>query len=327
MMQAAWYEKTGAAGEVIVVGEMPIPEVGSGEVRVQLRASGVNPSDCNRRAGRTYPMEFPRVIPNSDGAGVVDQVGDGVSPGWLGKRVWLYNGQRGRAFGTAAEYIALPVDLVMPLPENTDYEAGACLGIPCMTAHRCLFADGPVSGQTVLVSGGAGAVGNYAIQLAKWDKAKVIATVSSGIKASHAVAAGADLVLNYKKEEVVDGVMKFTGGNGVDRVVEVNLGENFPLNLRALKVGGVIAAYASRGNPNPTIPFYPFMRLNAKLEAVLLYNAPVEARKQAQGDINLWLETGKAIHRIAARFPLEQTADAHEYVEAGEKLGTVVVSI
>jgi len=192
-VKAVWYERTGPAHAVLAVGEIPTPEAGAGEVRIKLAASGVNPADCYRRRG-DIPMEFPRVIPDSDGAGTVDQTGPGVSPEWLGQRVWLYNGQRGRASGTAAEYIALDTGLIAPLPDNTAFDAGACLGIPCMTAHRCLFADGPIAGQTVLVTGGAGAVGHYAVQLAKWAGAYVIATVSSAAKAQQAVGAGADIV-------------------------------------------------------------------------------------------------------------------------------------
>jgi NADPH2:quinone reductase len=327
MMRAAWYEKNGPADEVIVIGDLPVPHAGPTEVRVRLKASGVNPSDCNRRAGRNYRMEFPRVIPNSDGAGTVDQIGEGVPPTWLDKRVWIYNGQRGRPFGTAAEYITLPFDLVAPLPDNTEFEAGACLGIPAMTAHLCLFANGSIKNKTILVSGGAGAVGNYAIQMAKWAGAWVITTISSEVKAYHAAAAGADLVLNYKKEDVAAGVSGFTGGRGVDRIVEVNFGENLPLNLQVLKIGGVISTYASRGNDSPIFPIYPFLRLNATVQCVLLYNAPIEDRNRARIAINAWLETGRAIHRTAACFSLERTAEAHSYVEKGEKLGTVVVAI
>jgi NADPH:quinone reductase len=168
-MKAVWYERTGAALDVLSFGDMPTPVAGSGEVRIRLEASGVNPADAGRRAGSYRPMEFSRVIPNSDGAGIVDQVGDGGTRLQVGQRVWLYNGQRnGRAFGTAAEYITLAEHLVMPLPDNVSFAAGATLGIPCMTAWCCLFGDGPIAGQTVLVTGGAGAVGHYAVQLAKW---------------------------------------------------------------------------------------------------------------------------------------------------------------
>jgi NADPH2:quinone reductase len=220
-MKAVWYERTGPAREVLVHGEMPTPVAGPGEVRVRLEASGVNPADVGRRGGGYRPMEYPRVIPNSDGAGIIDQVGDGVTRLKIGQRVWLFNGQRnGRAFGTAAEYIALAEHLVTPLPDNLSFAEGATLGIPGMTAWTCLYCDGPISEQTVLVTGGAGAVGHYAVQLAKWGGAKVIATVSSAAKAEQARLAGADLVVDYRTEDVVAKAMAFTGQRGVDRVVD-----------------------------------------------------------------------------------------------------------
>jgi len=324
-MKAVWYERQGPAVDVLVVGETGAPNAGAGEVRVKLAASGVNPSDCNRRRGAGYSLEYPRVIPNSDGAGIVDQVGAGVAREWLGRRVWLYNGQRGRAFGTAAEYIALDVGLVTPLPESVSFEAGATLGVPCMTAHRCVFRDGPVRGGTVLVTGGAGAVGHYAIQLAKWGGAQVVTTVSSEAKAAHARAAGADCTVNYRTEHVTERVMHFTEGRGVDRIVEVDFAANLAASLKVLKLNGAIAAYASTSNRTPTVPFYDLMRRNVTVEAFVLSTLPLEARRQAQQDITRWLEEGPRLHLIAGRFSLEDTARAHEAVEAGTKLGTVVV--
>src|SRR6202051_2326674 len=178
-MRAVWYDRQGAAGEILVFGELPTPEAGHGEVRVRLEASGVNPSDTYRPRGPPA-MEYPRVVTNSDGAGVVDQVGSGVDRKWLGKRVWLYNGQRnGRWMGTAAEYIALSVDLVTELPDLVSFAEGATLGVPAITAHRAVFVGGPVQGKTLLVTGGAGAVRHYAVQLAVWAWARVKAAVSS----------------------------------------------------------------------------------------------------------------------------------------------------
>lgn len=324
-MRAVWYERQGPAADVLTVGETATPNAGTGEVRVKLAASGVNPSDCNRRRGAGYPMEYSRVIPDSDGAGVVDQVGAGVPGEWLGRRVWLYNGQRGRAFGTAAEYIALDASLVTPLPDPVGYEAGATLGVPCMTAHRCVFRDGPVDGRMVLVTGGAGAVGHYAIQLAKWGGAQVITTVSSEAKAAHASATGADCVVNYRTEDVAARVMRFTEGRGVDRIAEVDFAANLETSLKVLKVNGAIAAYASTSNRTPAVPFYDLMRRNVTVQAFVLSTLPLEARRQAQQDITRWLEAGPRLHAIAGRFPLDDTAGAHAAVEAGTKLGTVVV--
>ena len=182
-MRAAWYEKNGGAAEVLRLGEMPDPEPGPGEVRVRVAASGLNPTDVKARAG-SRPMGFPRIIPHQDGAGVIDRVGPGVPASRLGERVWVYIVQWQRPFGTAAEYVCVPAPRAITLPANLTFAEGACLGIPGVTAHRCLFADGPIEGQTVLVTGGAGAVGHYAVQLAKWSGARVITTVSSGEKAA-----------------------------------------------------------------------------------------------------------------------------------------------
>ena len=226
-MRAVWYDRQGPANEVLVCGELPTPEPGNYEVRVKLEAAGVNPSDTYRRRGPAPAMEYPRVITSSDGAGVVDRVGPMVSQSWVGKRVWLYNGQRnGRWMGTAAEYIALNVDLVSELPAHVSFAEGATLGIPGMTAHYCVFVAGPVQGRTLLVTGAAGAVGHYALQLAKWGGATVIATVSSEAKAERARAGGADHVINYRSEDVAARVRDITGGEGVDHVVDVDFGGN-----------------------------------------------------------------------------------------------------
>jgi len=327
-MRAAWYERQGPADEVLEVGEMPDPVAGPGEVRVRVHASGVNPSDVKRRAVGRWPMDHPRVIPNTDGAGVVDQVGEGVSEGWLGKRIWLYNGQRlGRAFGTAADFIALDADLITELPEHLSFAEGVCLGVPAMTAHRCVFADGPVTGLTVMVTGGAGAVGHYAIQLAKWDGATVITTVSGDEKARHAKAAGADHVVNYRTEDVAERVMQITAGAGVDRIVEVDFGGNLAVTLKTLKLNGSIAAYASAGDEQPKLPFYALMSRNALIRLVTLNNMPIEARRQAQRDVTRWTHEAKGNHPIAARFPLDRIAEAHRTVESGAKIGQVVVDI
>jgi NADPH2:quinone reductase len=324
-MKAVWYDRTGPAADVLVFGEQPTPHAGSGEVRVRLHASGVNPSDCNRRAGKPYAMEYPRVIPNSDGAGVVDEVGPGVDPALLGRRVWLYNGQRGRASGTAAEYIALDADLVRPLPDALDFTAGACLGIPCMTAFHCVFMDGPVGNKTVLVQGGAGAVGHFAVQLAAWGGARVIATVDTDAKAAHAKRGGADVVIDYRREDVVARIREATGGQGVDRVIEVDFGGNLLADLNALKANGALVAYASRGDAEPRLPFYELLRKNITLHAVLLPGTPPASRRAAQHGVGQWLASGDAQVAVWQVFDLADAAQAHEAVEAGGKLGTVVV--
>lgn len=326
-MKAAYYSQQGKPSQVIQYGEQPTPHAGANEVRVRLHASGVNPADTNRTVGRTYAMEGPLIIPNSDGAGVVDEVGAGVDPSWLGKRVWLYNGQRGgRLLGTAAEYIALNVDLVSELPDNTGFNEGACLGIPCMTAHRCVTLGGNLEGKTVLVTGGAGAVGHYAVQWAKRFGARVIATVSAAEKAAHAQAGGADFTVNYKTEDVAARVREFTGNAGVQHVVDVDFGGNLGTTLPLLAVNGSIAYYATKGNTTPTIPAPELMRKNLSIHAVLLNGAPHAARKRAQNDIVAWLKAGGIRHTVSAVFPLTQTGAAHEAVEYRPKNGTVVVT-
>jgi NADPH2:quinone reductase len=325
-VRAVWYERPGAAPTVLTVGEMPTPTAGPGEVRVRLQASGVNPADVGRRAGSYRATEFPRVIPNSDGAGIVDQIGDGVTRFNLGQRVWLFNGQRnGRAFGTAAEYITLADHLVTPLPDDLSFAAGATLGIPCMTAWCSLFGDGPITGQTVLVTGGAGAVGHYAVQLAKWGGARVIATVSSPAKDTEAQRAGADLVINYRTEDVAARVMEFTERRGVDRVVDVDFGGNIATTLKIMAFNSTIAVYATNGNRTPVIPMRDLMEKCIAVRALVLYALPPPLLAAAQADISKWLAAGPRIHNIAAQFALADTAQAHLAVEKGDKLGTVIV--
>jgi NADPH2:quinone reductase len=324
-MRAVWYDHQGPANEVIVQGELPTPEPGTGQVRVRLEASGVNPSDTYRRRG-AVPAEYPRVIPNSDGAGVIDKVGDLVPARWVGKRVWLYNGQRnGRWMGTAAEYIALDVDLVTELPDHVSFAQGATLGIPGMTAHGCVFAAGPVQGKTLLVTGGAGAVGHYAVQLATWAGAQVIATVSSPEKAARAQAGGAAHVINYRSEDVAVRVAEITGGIGVDHVVDVDLGGNLAATLAVVRENGSIAYYATNGALKAAIDLRALMARNVTVRGFVLPTSPHATRKRAQQDIAAFIRTPGRILSVAGTFPLYQTAEAHLSVEAGGKIGTVVV--
>ncbi len=325
-MRAVWYDRQGPAGEVIVTGTLPTPEPGSGEVRVRLEASGVNPSDTYRRGGEV-PAEYPRVIPNSDGAGVVDKVGEGVPARWVGKRVWLYNGQRnGRWMGTAAEYIALDVDLVTELPDHVSFAEGATLGIPAMTAHGCVFAAGPVQGKTLLITGGAGAVGHYAVQLAAWAGAEVIATVSSEEKAQRARAGGAAHVVNYRTEDVGARVAAITNGVGADHVVDVDLGGNLAAVLASVRENGSIAYYATNGAREPKIDLRALMGRNLTVRGFVLPTSPHANRKRAQADIAAFVRTPGRMLSVAGEFPLYETVAAHLAVEAGGKTGTVVVA-
>ncbi len=324
-MRAVWYDRQGPADEVLVQGELPTPEPGIGEVRVRLEASGVNPSDTYRRRG-AVPGEYPRVIPNSDGAGVVDEVGPMVSPGWAGKRVWLYNGQRnGRWMGTAAEYICLNADLVTELPSHVAFAEGATLGIPGMTAHGCVFAAGPLQGKIVLVTGGAGAVGHYAVQLAAWAGASVIATVSSEEKAARARAGGAAHVINYRSEDVAARVRDITGGELVDHVVDVDFGGNLAAALASVREGGSIAYYASNGALEPAVPLRAVMAKNLTIRGFVLPTSRHADRKRAQTDLARFIASPGRILSVDGAFPLYQMAAAHLSVEQGGKIGTVIV--
>ncbi len=324
-MRAVWYDRQGPANEVIVQGELPTPEPGTGEVRVRLEASGVNPSDTYRRRG-AVPAEYARVIPNSDGAGVIDRIGAMVPARWVGKRVWLYNGQRnGRWMGTAAEYICLNADLVTELPSHVSFAEGATLGVPGMTAHGCVFAAGPLQGKIVLVTGGAGAVGHYAVQLAAWAGASVIATVSSEEKAARARAGGASYVINYRTDDVAARVRDITGGEMVDHIVDVDLGGNLAASLASVRDGGSIAYYASNGASEPAVSMRAVMGKNLTIRGFVLPTSPHADRKRAQTDMARFVASPGRILSVDGLFPLYETAAAHLSVEQGGKVGTVVV--
>jgi NADPH2:quinone reductase len=323
-MQAVWYERNGPAREVLQFGEMPDPEPGPGEVRVRVHASGVNPSDWKTRSG-SRPMLFPRVIPHSDGAGVIDRVGPSVDPARLGERVWTWNAQWKRAFGTAATFVALPSEQAVRLPDETSFDVGACLGIPALTAHRAVTIDGSPQGQTVLVAGGAGAVGHYAIQFAKLlGAAQVIATVSSAEKAQHARSAGADEIIDYKSEPVPERVREITGGHGIDRVIEVDIAGNASLLPKIVARDGLCVAYGSNA-PQASFEFGPMILSGAAVRFFIVYELAPAARERGIADLTRWLEEGRLRHAIGATLPLERTVEAHELVEQGKVIGNVIV--
>ena len=327
-MRAAWYEKNGPAREVINVGELPDPKPGPGEVRVRIHASGVNPSDVKRRIGNLgQAIRVPRIVPHSDGAGVIDAAGDGVPQTRVGERVWLYNAQWQRAYGTCAEFCCVPQALARRLPDAIDFAAGANMGIPAMTAHRAVFSRGNVRGKTVLVTGGAGAVGHYAVQIAKWAGARVIATASSRQKAELARGAGADEVVDYRQEDVAARAMEFTDGAGVDHIVEVDFGANLQASVKMLRPNGAIAAYASTRAPEPVLPYYPMMTRGFGIDLVYVYILPPEARAKALADLDTLLSAGILQHNIGARFTLDQTAAAHEAQESGTIVGNIVIDV
>jgi NADPH2:quinone reductase len=329
-MRAAYYEKKGPAAKVLTVGDVPEPQPAAGEVRVKVAVSGINPTDTKLRSGwdGALEMPFPRVIPHQDGSGVIDRVGAGVPQSRVGERVWIYEAQRGRAFGTAAEYVALPAENAVPLPAAAGFETGACLGIAGMTAHRCLFQDGGIQGQTVLVAGGAGAVGQAAIQLAKWAGARVVATVSRAEQETVARGAGADLVVNRKDGDPAGSIKAYTRGAGVDRVVEVAFEANLDLNRAVLKPNGVISTYSS-GPPDsaPRLPFTAVMRQGITVHFVLVYVMPREAHLSAARDLNAALEAGRYRPHVARVFELAETAAAHQAQESGATVGKLLVRI
>jgi len=324
-MKAAWYEKQGAARDVLIVGNMDDPQPRTGEVRIRLAFSGVNPGDVKKRQDSFgVGMPYPRVIPHSDGSGTVDAVGQGVSREWVGRRVWCYGAQSYRPFGTAAEYTLVPLKQVVQLPNGVPLEQGACLGIPGITAHRAVHVAGSVAGRTVLVQGGAGAVGACAVQLAHRAGARVIATCRSENDKAIASRAGADEVL-LTGENLVERI-RALAADGVDHIVEVAFGANIKTDTEVLAQGGSIASYATN-TPMPETPVWQLVFVNARLFFVGSDDVPVEAKIEATRDINKALEAGWKGLDIAEIVPLSQIAHAHELVEHPVKPGRVIVAI
>ena len=328
-MKTVWFERKGPAREVLVVGDMPDPVPDVGQVRVKVRVSGVNPSDTKTRSGYggNTRMEFPRIVPGQDGAGVIDRVGPGVSDSRVGERVWVYEAYRGRPFGTAAEYVVVPSQQAVKLPDAIDFDTGAGLGVPAMTSHRCLFADGALQGRTVLVQGGGGGVGNPAIQLARWAGARVIATVSRPQQEDAARAAGAHVVVNRKRENVVEAVRAATSGEGVDRIVDVDFGQNIEADAAMLKPGGAIATYFSTPLGPTQVPVFPLMWNCITVHFVLVYTMSQQAHVDAIRDVTACLEAGQYRTLVGARFRLDQLAEAHEAQDSGDVVGKILIDV
>ena len=326
-MRAFWYEKAGDAADVLELGETPDSEPGAGEVRVRVAVSAVNPTDAKRRQLGRELHQFPRIIPNNDGAGVIDRVGPGVAESRIGERVWVFGAQAGRPFGTAAEYVLLPSRQAIRLPEGTGFDAGACLGVPAVTAHHAVFVDGPVTGTTVLVTGAAGRCGRYAVQFARWAGATVIATVGSAEKAAHVRDLGADHVLDYKRDDIVAEVGRITGGAGVDRIVEVEFGGNVAAIPKLVKPNGVVCAYASMAATKPQLGFYSFMFANITIRPFAIYALPAERLDRAFADTTTCLEKGILSHHIGPRFAFADTVAAHTLMEAGGAYGCVLIDL
>ena len=329
-MKAASYSRVGAAREVLTVGEVDRPEPGPGQVRVRVRVSAVNPTDTKTRDGTTHrPFDGLR-IPHQDGAGVIDAVGEGVDPQRVGQRVWLWLASPGGAggaplaeWGTCAEYTVVPEHQASPLPDGASDDLGACLGVPALTAYRCLTADGPVDGLTVLVTGGAGAVGHYAIELARRAGARVVSTVSGPEKAELARKAGAEHVINYREGDPAAAIRDAVGA--VDRIVEVALGQNLDQALQVIRPGGSVVSYTA-GPVDPTLPVRACMTANLNLRFVLLYGVPPDVLRAAAQEVTAAAAAGAITTLPLHRFSLDDVAAAHEAVESGV-IGKVIIDI
>jgi NADPH:quinone reductase len=337
-MRAAWYDRAGRAEEVLIVGETARPLPGPGEVLIRMRAAGVNPVDVRRRAGWTgagYAQSEKRVVPHTDGAGIVEALGEGVDQYWADRRVWVWNAgsasfygfpQHGTDNGTAAEYVALPIGYVAQLPDTADFDVGACLGGPACTAHYVVLGDGDVSGSTILVQGGTGSVGELAVQFAAEAGANVIAVVSSDEKAEMAKASGARHTVNRSRERVDEAVLELCP-NGVDRIIEVEFGLNVETDAKLIKPNGKIASFSSPSAREPVLPYYSLQRKGITVHFVQAYILPHADRKRAIDAIHRLLKTKRLRPTIAARYSLDQIAAAHAHVESGRAIGNVIVEM
>ncbi|HEU0203780.1 MAG TPA: NADPH:quinone reductase [Burkholderiaceae bacterium] len=324
-MRAAWYSRNGEARDVLEVGELPAPMPAAGEVRIKLATSGVNPSDVKSRSGR--PLNSQRIVPHSDGAGVIDAAGQGVPANRIGERVWIWNGQWQRPMGTAAEYIVLPESQAVPLPASTDFVAGACLGIPAMTAYQAVRLLGEIAGKTLLVIGAASAVGHYVAQLAVIGGANVIGTVGSAVKARHALAAGVTTTINYKTESVAERVKELTGGHGADAIVDMDFSTTVQLlGNGGLAPHGTLVSYGSNAYGDIPVPFRALLWNSFSLRFFLVYDLTPHDRREVIQGLSELLVRGALRHTIGARYPLNEIAAAHEAVERGS-IGNVVVDL
>jgi NADPH2:quinone reductase len=316
-MRAAIYKTTGPAADVLKIEELPTPQPGAGEVRVKLAFSGANPSDVKSRSGASNRgWNFPVTIPHSDGAGVIDAVGTGVDAALTGRRVWVYNGQWERAFGTAAEYIALPVAQAVPLPDGVSFEAGASIGIPLMTAFHAVAACGSLVGRTVIVAGAAGSVGNYATQLARIAGARVIALISSAAKAEIARDTGAHETVNYREEDVAARIKALTGGRGASCIIDLDAAGNGKHYGAWLEFGGKAVIYGSNAK-DVAVPFGPMIGNFVTMYFFIVYRLPQQQMRETLAGVTQLLEAGLLKHPEPAIYALADIAAAHQRVEAG----------
>jgi NADPH:quinone reductase-like Zn-dependent oxidoreductase len=327
-MKAVWFEAFGEPEDVLQIGEKPMPEPGPGEVRVKIATSGVNPSDTKKRRG-SFPhlLDNGYVIPHSDGAGIIDAVGDGVASSRVGQRVFVYQAQHGRRFGTLASHVVVANNRAPRLADTVSFEAGALYGIPVMTAHRCVFAEGDPAGKLILVTGGAGRVGYYAIQWARRAGAEVIATASNAADVEACLEAGAHHVVNHREENWARAVLAASGGRKVDQVVEVEFGANLPQVLDCIATGGSICTYSSSQNMTPTLPFYRMMFMDLTVRTIIVYDMPEPAKADAISAITEAEADGGLLHRVAEVYALDDSVEAHKAIEAGNRRGCIVVKV
>lgn len=326
-MQGYYFNSAGIAREVLRFGDCPAPSPGPGEVQVKVAVSAVNPTDTKRRADGRELGKFPTITPNNDGSGIIENVGAGIDAKRIGERVWLFGAQAGRPYGTGAQLCTVPAAYAVPLPVSTSLETGACLGVPAVTAHRAVFADGPVSGMTVLITGGAGRVGRYAVQMARNAGATVIATCSTDHDEQDLQALGVNHIVRRQTQDIQQATLALTNGDGVDRMIDVAFGANIHRAPAMIKPNGVLTSYGSDENPEPGFPFYQFMFRNITIRPFSIMGMPNAAKQQAFQDITTDLENNSLSHRISAQFNWNEMIEAHEAVERGDQKGCVLVNL
>ena len=326
-MHACWYEKCGPARDVLHVGSLDIPQPGAGEVLVRMHVSGVNPTDIKRRSGARGELPFPRIIPGFDGAGIIEDVGAEVSKDRNGERVWVWEAAHQTAAGSAADYVAVPESRAMYLPASVSFADGASLGVPALTACRGMMLGGNLAGQVVIVTGGAGAVGNYAIQIAKHFGATVIATARDAVKAEDARLAGADHICSSDPADLAELALDVTGGKGVRHMLDVDLGAHLGDAWRYVAVNGSIASYGTQSDPAPVFPFAQYMYRNIAVHGVAIFSIPEAAKLSTGNIVQKALEAGELFHRVDRVFPLAEIAAAHERQESGQVRGKILIDL